>query len=155
MKYLFRYSHPHVKLWKMEISHVFIFHNYRIVTILEKKKKKESWLRTGSSHVGHWASLNALFPNISLKMNCKWYVWLFLDKSELTDAKIHIIKLHIETLVSLFSCVYTQNVYVLNILCCNFDESTKKPYKSTKHQKWTRFHEAKWLNCLSIIWDST
>lgn len=37
----------------MEISHVFIFHNYRIVTILGKKKKKESWLRTGSSHVGH------------------------------------------------------------------------------------------------------
>lgn len=120
-----------------------------------KKKKSEFWFRTGSSHVGHWASQNALFPNISLKMDCKWYVWLFLDKSELADAKIHIIKLHIETLVSLFLCVYTQNVYVLNILCCNFDESIKKPYKSKEHQKWTRFHEAKWLNFLSIIWDST
>lgn len=151
MKYLFIYSHPLLKLWKIEISHAFIFHNYRIVTILEKKI--EFWLHTGSS--SYWASQNALFPNISLKMDCKWYVWLFLDKSELADAKIHIIKLYIEIIVSLLLRVYTQNVYVLNILCCNFDESTKKPYKSTKHQKWTRFHEAKWLNFLSIIWDST
>lgn len=120
-----------------------------------KKKKKRILASYRLKSCRSLSISNALFPNISLKMNCKWYVWLFLDKSELTDAKIHIIKLHIETLVSLFSCVYTQNVYVLNILCCNFDESTKKPYKSTKHQKWTRFHEAKWLNCLSIIWDST
>lgn len=118
-------------------------------------RKKNRILASYRLKSSYWASQNALFPNISLKMDCKWYVWLFLDKSELADAKIHIIKLYIEIIVSLLLRVYTQNVYVLNILCCNFDESTKKPYKSTKHQKWTRFHEAKWLNFLSIIWDST